>query len=262
MSTENAANNSESTDKENIPIQKDENGEKKSLWGYDLYPERRGAVFKPSYLKAMIGMEGKENIRRMECETNVFKVFRTSPLVKLMASALKSSGCEFDIRRHVACEVCDFSVSGGYDPELNQIVICHNVARGVGKIQGVLTHEMIHMFDYCRNDLDFKNIDHLACTEIRAANLAHCSFLSSCANGTSSFINIKQSHQDCVKDKAVLSVLAVRKVSEEEARAAVERVFTKCYNDLEPIGRRIKRNSVDMHKAYLEAPMYGYEHIK
>lgn len=36
---------------------------------------------------------------------------------------------------------------------------------------------MIHMFDYCTNDLDFKNVEHLACTEIRAANLAHCSFL-------------------------------------------------------------------------------------
>ena len=59
----------------------------------------------------------------------------------------------------------------------------------------------------------------------------------------------------------MLSVLAVRKVSEDEARAAVERVFSKCYNDLEPIGRRIKRNSVDMHKAYLEAPMYGYDYV-
>lgn len=64
-----------------------------------------------------------------------------------------------------------------------------------------------------------------------------------------------------MKNKAVLSVLAVRKVSEAEARAAVERVFTKCYNDLEPIGRRIRRNSLDMHKAYLEAPMYGYDYI-
>lgn len=26
-----------------------------------------------------------------------------------------------DIRRHISCEVCDISVSGGYDPELNQV---------------------------------------------------------------------------------------------------------------------------------------------
>lgn len=62
-------------------------------------------------------------------------------------------------------------------------------------VRGVLLHEMIHMFDYCRNTLDVKNIHHLACTEIRAANLAHCSFVSSLLQGDSSFINIKATHQ-------------------------------------------------------------------
>lgn len=127
------------------------------------------------------------------------------------------------------------------------------------QVQGVLTHEMIHMFDYCRNNLDFKNIDHLACTEIRAANLTHCSFMSSWSQGDSSPINIKATHQDCVKTKALMSVLAVRDVSRDDAIDAVERVFPRCYADLEPIGRRIRRNSPDMKKAYMEGPMYGYD---
>lgn len=169
------------------------------------------------------------------------------------------AGCPIDIRRHISCEVCDESVSGGYDPITNQIVVCQNMARGQGMVQGVLTHEMIHMFDYCRNNLDFKNIDHLACTEIRAANLTHCSFLSSVSQGDSSPINIKATHQDCVKTKALMSVLAVRDVGTDEAIAAVERVFPRCYADLEPIGRRIRRNSPDMKKAYMEGPMYGYD---
>lgn len=126
-------------------------------------------------------------------------------------------------------------------------------------VQGVLTHEMIHMFDYCRNDLDFKNVDHLACTEIRAANLTHCSFLSAWTQGDASPINVREAHQDCVKTKALQSVLAVRNITKEEALAAVERVFPKCYADLEPIGRRIRRNSRDMFKAAMEAPMYGYD---
>lgn len=117
------------------------------------------------------------------------------PLVKLMMNALKSSGCPFDIRRHVSCEICDTSVTGGYDQELNQVVICQNTCKSEGKVQGVLTHEMIHMFDYCRNELDFKNMDHLACTEIRAANLAHCSFLSAFFQGDASPFNIKAAHQ-------------------------------------------------------------------
>lgn len=62
-------------------------------------------------------------------------------------------------------------------------------------VQGVLTHEMIHMFDYCRNELDFRNMEHLACTEIRAANLTHCSFTSAWSQGDASFLKIKEAHQ-------------------------------------------------------------------
>lgn len=56
-----------------------------------------------------------------------------------------------------------------------------------------------------------------------------------------------------------MSVLAVRNVTRDEAVDAVERVFPKCYADLEPIGRRIRRNSTDMQKAYLEGAFYGYD---
>ena len=65
--------------------------------------------------------------------------------------------------------------------------------------------------------------------------------------------------QECVKTKAMQSVLAVRNVTEEQARDAVNRVFSRCYDDLEPIGRRLRRNSLDMQKAYMEAPFYGYD---
>ncbi|XP_026464143.1 mitochondrial inner membrane protease ATP23 homolog [Ctenocephalides felis] len=228
-------------------------------WGYDLYPERRGQKYSPSLKKIILGIEGRESTDKLKCEKNVFACIKKSPIVKLMMGALKSSGCEMDIRRHISCEVCDISVSGGYDPELNQIVICQNVARSQGMVQGVLTHEMIHMFDFCRNELDFKNIDHLACTEIRAANLTHCSFLSAWGQGDASIFNVKEAHQNCVKTKALNSVLAVRNVTRDQAIDAVERVFPKCYADLEPIGRRVRRNSRDMDKAYMEGPMYGYD---
>lgn len=76
-----------------------------------------------------------------------------------------------------------------------QIVVCQNTARSESIVGGVMIHEMIHMFDYCRNELDFKNIDHLACTEIRAANLTHCSFMSAWVQGSASPLNIKKQHQ-------------------------------------------------------------------
>ncbi|XP_067120491.1 LOW QUALITY PROTEIN: mitochondrial inner membrane protease ATP23 homolog [Centruroides vittatus] len=195
---------------------------------------------------------------RMKCEQRVCEVMEKSPLVKLMISALHSSGCDFDLKRHVVCEPCDDVVSGGYDAELNQVIICQNVAKSSGRVQGAMSHELIHMFDYCRANMDFKNLDHLACTEIRASNLLHCSFLGAVVDGVASPINIAKRHADCVKKRAIYSVLAVREVTYEEASKAVERVFAKCYNDLEPIGRRIRRKSLDMEKAYRERYHYGY----
>ncbi|ODM89657.1 Mitochondrial inner membrane protease ATP23 [Orchesella cincta] len=224
-----------------------------------LYPERGGDPYKPSWFNVLIKGEGREGLDKMKCEMKVWKVVQQSYLVRLLMDALKSSGCEIDIRRHISCEVCDVSVTGGYDPTLNQVVICQNTARYKGIIQGALTHELIHMFDNCRHKLDFKNIQHLACTEIRAANLAHCSYMSGLTDGSLSFGSVKEQHQECVKERAVRSVLAVRDVSHEEARDVVDSVFEKCYNDLEPIGRRIRRNSDHMQKAYWERKSMGYD---
>lgn len=82
-----------------------------------------------------------------------------------------------------------------YISVLFQIVVCQNRATRKGLIQAVLTHEMIHMFDYCRHKLDFRNKQHLACTEIRAANLTHCSFISAMIQGDVYPHNIKEKHQ-------------------------------------------------------------------
>lgn len=244
------SNNNES---EKLDAEKSNSGENK--WGYDLYPERKPST--DSQLQKFL--KGRSNIDKIKCEQNVYKCVLKSPLVKLMMGALKKSGCEVDIRRHISCEECSPNVSGGYDPILNQVVICQNTATNPGIVQSVLTHEFIHMFDSCQNKLDFTNLEHLACTEIRAANLAHCSWLSAWISGDTSIFNFKETHQYCVKNKALSSVMAVRDVTEEEGMRAINKVFEKCYNDLEPLGRRLRRNSDDMYKVYAEGVYYGYE---
>lgn len=62
-----------------------------------------------------------------------------------------------------------------------------------------------------------------------------------------------------MKTKALYSVMAVRQIGKAEAVDVIEKVFPKCYADLEPIGRRIRRNSEDMFRAFREASYYGYE---
>lgn len=61
-------------------------------WGYDLYPERKGEKYKPSWSKVLFGLEGRENIDKLKCERNVYSCVKNSPMVKLMMGALKSSG--------------------------------------------------------------------------------------------------------------------------------------------------------------------------
>lgn len=256
-STDNASKNVTS---ESQPTTSTTNGEE--LLRGDLYPERRGDSFQRSWLKTLFGLEGKEEIAKMKCERNVYWCLRNNPLVKVLLGALEKSGCEFDYRRHVSCEICDSTVSGGYDPELNQVIICQNVAKRRVTVQGVMIHEMIHMFDYCVNDLDLQNVRHLACSEIRAANLAHCSFLSAWYYGNASPFNFKQRHRECVRRKALGSVLAMKNMTEEEGLQVIDEVFPKCYEDLEPIGRRCRRKSPGMLHALAEAPLYGYDYSK
>lgn len=61
-----------------------------------------------------------------------------------------------------------------------------------------------------------------------------------------------------MKTKALYSLLSVRQISKLEAVDVIEKVFPTCYDDLEPIGRRIRRNSEDMTRALKDAKYFGY----
>lgn len=64
--------------------------------------------------------------------------------------------------------------------------------------------------------------------------------------------------KECVKKKALMSVMLVREISEAEARRVVDRVFDRCYADREPFGRIPRRNSRDPHLMLAEGELYGY----
>lgn len=52
--------------------------------------------------------------------------------------------------------------------------------------------------------------------------------------------------KDCVKSKAQASMMAVRSdITRKQARSVIEKVFTKCYADLEPIGKRLCLESAE-----------------
>lgn len=55
--------------------------------------------------------------------------------------------------------------------------------------------------------------------------------------------------QECVRGRALRSILAVRKVSREEAEKVVDEVFDSCFNDHAPFGR-IPHSKKDAKFAY------------
>ncbi|XP_053572720.1 mitochondrial inner membrane protease ATP23 homolog isoform X1 [Bombina bombina] len=210
--------------------------------GYHLFPERHNGVQKIGLLsKGLLTFNHK-------CQVMLKIALDTSPYAKLLLDAMKQSGCTVYKDRHFSCEECDGSVSGGFDAATSEIVLCQNNIRQQSHMNRVVTHELIHAFDHCRAHVDwFNNVKHLACSEIRAANLSgDCSL----GNELTRFkFGVKEHHQVCVRDRALRSILAVRKVSREDAEKAVDEVFDSCFNDHEPFGR-IPHSKKDAKYAY------------
>ncbi|XP_076862557.1 mitochondrial inner membrane protease ATP23 homolog [Brachyhypopomus gauderio] len=183
-----------------------------------------------------------------KCQVMLQFAVETSPYAKLLLGAMKNSGCTVYKDRHFSCEDCDGTVSGGFDATTSQIVLCQNNIHQQAHMNRVVTHELIHAFDHCRAHVDwFNNFKHLACSEIRAANLSgECSF----TNELSRFnFGLKQHHQECVRNRAVRSILAVRKISREKAEKVVDEVFDSCFHDHTPFGR-IPHSMKDARFAY------------
>ena len=117
----------------------------------DLYPERRGPGITYSIFDKMAG-RAKATSTKEICQNNILNCLEM-PMIKLMLSALESSGCKVDLNRHLSCEICtsgsDCQNMGGYDEETNQVFVCANNAGKVGSVHGVLLRNLLHMFDAC-----------------------------------------------------------------------------------------------------------------
>lgn len=230
----------------------------KEDYGYYFYPSRKmgeGRLKEHTVWDSV--KKGWFATEYSRCNLNVLSCSVEDPAVKLMLRALNAHGCPVDMKRHVSCEPCKQGVSGGFDSVANQVVLCERAVKLKRMTCSAMGHELVHAFDKCRAKLDFKDPRHVACTEIRAANLFHCSYLSSWVRGDF-YVDGKLKHQDCVKGKALHSLLLIRSLSEEEGKKIIDEVFDRCYNDLEPIGRRMRPGTTDPQRALSEGVMYGY----
>ena len=167
-----------------------------------------------------------------ECERRLINVLKHNPMVHHLMERMREKGCPVDVGRHFACEPCENpDLKAGFDARLNQIVVCSNRELSETEFSTCVIHEMIHLYDFCANKADFARAEHLACSEIRAYNLIDCNLNFSPLDA------VFLSREKCVKRKAEDSIKAIHGGDTKNRAKIIDKVFDKCSNDLEPLGR-------------------------
>ncbi|KAK8854784.1 mitochondrial inner membrane protease ATP23 [Kwoniella newhampshirensis] len=166
-----------------------------------------------------------------KCEKWKSELMTSSPAVVFLLQHLSLSGCPFPASA-IQCHPCPETRSGGFSPD-HGILLCQNRFFSKRHMEDTLTHELLHAFDHCRFKVDWGNLRHHACSEIRAANLSgDCRWTREVKRG---FYAFNKQHQACVKRRAILSVLANPAcTSPDMAERAVNEVWESCFADTRP----------------------------
>ncbi|KAJ2823578.1 Mitochondrial inner membrane protease atp23 [Coemansia erecta] len=166
-----------------------------------------------------------------KCEKLRDKLLKTSPMVIFMTEHLKHSGYDVTTEK-MPCMKCEDMRSGGFAPD-GTIQLCYNRLFGKGHQETTMVHEMIHAYDQQNFNLKWFNLEHHACTEIRAASLSgDCTWFQELKRNKVGFL---KHHQVCVKRRAILSLTSNPMCkSEKHAEAAVNKVFQSCFTDTCP----------------------------
>ncbi|KAL7473366.1 hypothetical protein ACHAXS_013815 [Conticribra weissflogii] len=107
------------------------------------------------------------------------------------------------------------------------IVLCSNRLGSQREVDEVLIHELMHVYDVHSRQMDLRECEQLAYSEIRAAREAECS------NSLTSFTS-----NICVKEKASV---ATKNMFPEEGRKCVCDVFDRAIHDLAPFSESGKK---------------------
>jgi len=176
-----------------------------------------------------------------KCERELEDVLMHEQVVKFLIEKMREHGCEID-RRFFKVENCQSKpVLGGFVPGRG-ISICYDQITTRTEMENMLAHELIHAYDDCaRKKMDWFNVEHHACSEVRAANLSgDCHWVNELFRGN---LKVQGQHKICARRRAELSVAMspqCEKVkagggsAEVCARNAVEKVLERCFKDTKP----------------------------
>lgn len=110
------------------------------------------------------------------------EITRTSPMIRFMSKHLSMIGCspyseiisESVKVPPILITGCPPGLAGGFSPPQpgrppseSGIVICSNRIMSKSHLENTMAHEIIHWWDNCRFHVDWNNLKHHACTEVR-----------------------------------------------------------------------------------------------
>ncbi|KAL6939236.1 hypothetical protein ACO0RG_003069 [Hanseniaspora osmophila] len=141
----------------------------------------------------------------------------------------------FKPSRQIVCDICpDMTKTGGFHPEFG-ILLCSNQIRDKWHLEDILSHEMIHYYDNLKFKVDWLNLKHHACSEIRASTLSgECRMMRELKMKGPQF-KFASGFQECIKRRATLSVMGNPNCKDkEQAEKVVDEVWESCFNDTRP----------------------------
>ncbi|GAM19196.1 hypothetical protein SAMD00019534_023710, partial [Acytostelium subglobosum LB1] len=151
----------------------------------------------------------------------------TDDTLRYIMKEMTKRGCLPPIIKCIPCNEPSF----GYFEAGTGLLICNNVKTYSVTLRNTIVHEMIHAYDTCRYDLDPNDCVHVACTEIRAANLSgDCKFSQEFGRG---FTGIYNHMPECTKRRAIKSLEAHPKCK-QIAEVSVLKAWDKCNPDYAP----------------------------
>ncbi|KAK9447662.1 Atp23p [Limtongia smithiae] len=166
------------------------------------------------------------------CESYRDFNFNYSPIVRYMRDQIELLGGRVS-RENIICANCDQTVAGGFNPHMG-IMLCQNYVLSKTHVEDTLAHELIHVYDEMKFHVDWMNLKHHACSEIRASNLSgECRMMNQIVRYKQ--FKFVRHHQDCVRRRAVLSLMGNPNCKDRDhAEKVVDQVWDSCFKDTRP----------------------------
>ena len=181
------------------------------------------------------------------CEDARDYLLRYSPIVRFMAEKTEQLGGHRLDGSNIVCARCPARVTeepstgelrvvrqgGGFHPGFG-ILLCANEMRDRKHLEDNLAHEMVHAYDHLRWKVDWDDLRHAACSEIRASMLSgECRWTRE--SMTRGNWTLTQQFQNCVRMRAIQSLTARPRCKDDvHATKVVNEVWDSCFSDTRP----------------------------